>query len=57
MEHRQDLERLLLDGLPDLEREHVVEVMEGTTAAKLRCLRDSGSGTSLDEEDEMPSSR
>jgi hypothetical protein len=27
MEDRQDLERLLLDGLPELEREHVIEVM------------------------------
>jgi hypothetical protein len=43
MEHRHDLERILLDGLPDLEREHVIEAMDSTTAAKLRRLRAGGS--------------
>jgi hypothetical protein len=57
MEDRDDLERLLLDGLSDVEREHVREVMDGTTAAKLRCLREGGSVTSSDDEDEMPTSR
>ena len=56
MEDRDDLERLLLHGLSDVEREHVREVMDGTTAAKLRCLRKGGSVASSDEEDEMPTS-
>jgi hypothetical protein len=43
MEHRQDLERLLLDGLPELERERVIEAMDRTTAAKLRHKRATGS--------------
>jgi hypothetical protein len=47
MEHRQDLERLLLDGLPEAERKHVIQAMDKTTAAKLRRKRASGSyGTS-----------
>jgi hypothetical protein len=56
MEHRHDLERILLDGLPELEREHVVAAMDSTTAAKLRRLRASGSdGTSaLVEDDQTP---
>jgi hypothetical protein len=57
MEHRQDLERLLLDGLPGLERKHVIQVMDATTAAKLRCLRESGSDSSGHEDDAMPASR
>jgi hypothetical protein len=51
MEHRQDLERLLLDGLPDLERQHAVEAMDRTTAAKLRRKRASGSAISSHDED------
>jgi hypothetical protein len=33
MEDRQDLESLLLDGLPQLEREHVLKAIHRTTAA------------------------
>jgi hypothetical protein len=53
MEHRQDLERLLLDGLPELEREHVIKAMDKTTAAKLEHLRasDSDGGGTLDCEE------
>ncbi len=43
MEYRQDLERLLLDGLPEIEREHVIEAMDRTTEEKLRHKRGSGS--------------
>jgi hypothetical protein len=36
MEHRLDLEHLLLDGLPEQERRHVLMVMREMTAEKLR---------------------
>ena len=39
MEHREDLEELLLNGLPHGEREHVVRVMGEQTAAKLQSKR------------------
>lgn len=39
MEHRLDLERLLLDGLPHQERVHVAKVMRKVTAEKTRRLR------------------
>jgi hypothetical protein len=57
MEHRQDLETLLLDGLPDLERQHVIQAMDRTTAAKLRRKRASGSATSSHKEDGTPTDR
>ena len=58
MEHRHDLERLLLDGLPELEREHVMKVMDRTTAAKLRRKPAAGSATSGGhEEDGIPTAR
>jgi hypothetical protein len=42
MEHRLDLENLLLDGLPEQERRHVVNVMEQVTFEKARRLRELG---------------
>jgi hypothetical protein len=36
MEHRSDLEDILLNGLPEQERRHVVKVMQQVTAEKLR---------------------
>lgn len=39
MEHRTDLEELLLAGLPTDERQHVEETMAGNTAKKLDHLR------------------
>ena len=41
MENRQDLETLLLDGLPEAEQQLVIDAMKRTTAAKLRDLRAS----------------
>ncbi len=38
MEHRLDLENLLLAGLPEQERRHVVKVMEQVTIEKTRRL-------------------
>jgi hypothetical protein len=40
VEHRDDLEQLLLAGLPDAEREHVEDAMTQATEAKLRRTRD-----------------
>jgi hypothetical protein len=42
MEHRSDLEDILLAGLPDQERRHVVQMMQQVTAAKLRRKRAEG---------------
>jgi hypothetical protein len=42
MEHRSDLEDILLNGLPEQERRHVVKVMQQVTAAKLRVKRSEG---------------
>jgi len=39
MEHRQDLEDLLLSGLPPVEQQHVAQTMREATAAKLRRKR------------------
>ena len=39
MEHRTDLERLLLDGLPEQEREKTIDSMQQNTAKKLAYLR------------------
>jgi hypothetical protein len=51
MEHRKDLEELLLDGLPQGERQHVVDAIKQTTARTLADKRsqdqdtvDAGSG-------------
>ena len=40
MEHRTELEELLLAGLPPAERQHVVEVIRLTSADVLRRLRE-----------------
>ena len=40
MEHRTELEELLLAGLPPVEREHVVDVIRLTSADTLRRLRE-----------------
>ena len=42
MEHRTDLEIVLLNGLPDDERQHVVSAMERATSVRLRHLRSEG---------------
>jgi hypothetical protein len=39
MEHRRDLEDLLMSGLPDDERQHIADAIRETTAAKLRRKR------------------
>lgn len=39
MEHRDDLEQLLLDGLPSVEREHVRQVIRQGDVEKLRRKR------------------
>jgi len=39
MEHRQDLEDLLMSGLPPVEQQHVAQTMRAVTAAKLRRKR------------------
>jgi hypothetical protein len=39
VEHRHDLEEILLSGLPDDERQHVIEIINGETEAKLERLR------------------
>ncbi len=39
MEHRQDLEQILLDGLPEDERRQTLESMERARQAKLERLR------------------
>ncbi len=39
MEHRHDLEEILLSGLPDEERRHVVEVINRDDESKLQELR------------------
>ena len=39
MEHRTELEQLLLNGLPDGERRHVVKTINLVTAEKLRRLQ------------------
>ena len=39
MEHRQDLETILLNGLPEQERRHVVKVMQRVTEERLRRKR------------------
>lgn len=39
MEHRDDLSKLLLDGLPPGEREHVINVIKRGDAEKLRRKR------------------
>ena len=42
MEHRTDLEDILLSGLPAAERDHVVRVIGQTSAEKLAHLRTVG---------------
>ena len=42
MEHRSDLEDLLLDGLPEQERRQVVKTMRQVTEAKLRRKQAAG---------------
>jgi hypothetical protein len=42
MEHRNDLAEILLSGLPDDERNHVVEVINQADAEKLRRKREQG---------------
>jgi hypothetical protein len=39
MEHRFELQDILLRGLPEQERQHVVRVMEQVTAEKRRHLQ------------------
>ena len=39
MEHRSDLEDIVLNGLPEQERHHVVKIMQQVTAGKLQRLR------------------
>jgi hypothetical protein len=39
MEHRSDLENILLNGLPEQERHHVVKIMQQVTTGKLQRLR------------------
>lgn len=39
VEHRMDLEQILLSGLPELERHQTVASMRATTARKFECLR------------------
>jgi hypothetical protein len=39
VEHRSELEDILLNGLPEQERRHVVRVMEQVTAEKRRYLQ------------------
>ena len=48
MEDRQDLETLLLDGLPEREREHVIEAIDSTNAETLRRMRASGADDDSD---------
>ena len=42
MEHRLDLEHLLLNGLPEQERRHVAKVMRQVTEKKLQRLQAEG---------------
>jgi hypothetical protein len=42
MEHRLDLETILLNGLPEHERIHVVKIMRQVTVGKIRRLRTEG---------------
>jgi uncharacterized protein (DUF1684 family) len=42
VEHRRDLEDILLSGLPDDEREHVVEIITETSDAEFHRLRTAG---------------
>jgi hypothetical protein len=42
MEHRFDLENILLNGLPEKERRHVVKVMRHVTEKKLQRLKAEG---------------
>jgi hypothetical protein len=42
MDYREDLEKLLLDGLPRAEREHVLQVIHDVTTEKLRRKRAAG---------------
>jgi|BarGraIncu00222A_1022003.scaffolds.fasta_scaffold263635_2 hypothetical protein len=41
MEYRNDLARVLLSGLPDSERDHIVDVIHQVDAEKLRRKRAS----------------
>lgn len=50
MEDRQDLETLLLDGLPDREREHVIEAIDSTNAEMLRRMRAGGPDDAADDQ-------
>ena len=53
MEHRQDLEQILLDGLPGEERRQTLESMEQARRAKLERLRQGRSpGMDLLDEDQ-----
>jgi hypothetical protein len=42
VEHRHDLEEILLSGLSDDEREHVVETMNETSEVEFHRLRAAG---------------
>jgi hypothetical protein len=42
MEHRSDLEDLLLNGLPEQERRRTMHSINATTARKIRRLRAQG---------------
>jgi hypothetical protein len=57
MEHRFELQDILLRGLPEQERQHVVRVMEQVTADKRRHLQsrdtpDNGTINLVDSEPE-----
>jgi hypothetical protein len=47
MEYRDDLERLLLDGLTESERQETEDSMANETAAKLTRLRAAGGDDDL----------
>ena len=42
MEHRNDLEDILLNGLPENERQQVVSTMRRVTSERLRILQSEG---------------
>jgi hypothetical protein len=42
MEHRPDLENVLLNGLPDAERQHLLRLMDRVAVRKLKVLQTDG---------------
>jgi hypothetical protein len=60
MEHRLDLEQLLLAGLPEHERQHVVTTIRETDSEKLRRIRaqrdpctDTGAGVNVEDVEDV----